>query len=295
MRVHTHTHTQAHTHTHTHKFFTETVAATSMLTTRDPRSACQIRAFVADLRTKFLRGDFPFIWVQLSPWVGHEAATTTYQLPALRSSQLAVNALPNVGFSTAVDLGDFDPSTNPWGGVHFRNKAPIGPRLANVAAALVYGQTDVKHQSPTAVSAAAVAGGGARVTFVSVQGSLQLRDGNVCPASVDVSKCGWFEIQVAGKWVNATATVDGSSIVVAPKDAAGARFDTSTDATAVRYAWADWPVATLYDDTLPAIPFWVLHFGFWPLVRLVDGSARPASSNPFLAALLMCLNRSGPK
>ena len=36
----------------------------------------------------------PFIWVQLAPWVGHEAATSDFQLPALRAAQMAVQVLP---------------------------------------------------------------------------------------------------------------------------------------------------------------------------------------------------------
>ncbi len=77
--------------------------------------------------------------MQLSPWVHNEAATSYFQLPSMRLAQLAVQALPLTGYVTAVDLGDYDPQTNPWGEVHFRNKAPLGPRLANAVNALVYG------------------------------------------------------------------------------------------------------------------------------------------------------------
>jgi len=44
---------------------------------------------VQDWRAKFSAATrnaavVPFMWVQLSPWVGHEAATSLYQLPAIR-------------------------------------------------------------------------------------------------------------------------------------------------------------------------------------------------------------------
>merc|ERR1712032_286021 len=116
--------------------------------------ACQIVAMVSDWRKKFSSASLPFMWVQLSPWIGHEAATSILQLPELRQAQTAVQALPMTGFASAVDLGDFDPSTNPWGGVHFRNKAPLGPRLMRVAEALVYGK-DVLWKGPEATDAIA--------------------------------------------------------------------------------------------------------------------------------------------
>ena len=58
-------------------------------------------------------------------------------------------------------LGDPDPQTNPWDAVHFRNKAPLGPRLAAVARDLVYGLDDgaaPRWMGPVAIDARAEEG-----------------------------------------------------------------------------------------------------------------------------------------
>jgi hypothetical protein len=65
---------------------------------------CAIKAMVKDWREKFKLA-LPFLWVQISPWEGHEAATTVHQLPDMRLAQMAANDLPLTGMATAVDLG----------------------------------------------------------------------------------------------------------------------------------------------------------------------------------------------
>lgn len=149
---------------------------------------CAIQAMVRDWRTKFKLA-LPFLWVQISPWEGHEATTSNYQLPAMRLAQMAANELPLTAMATAVDLG---PSANahgwdsgdehgpdPWGNVHFRNKGPLGPRLSAAAMNVVYGNTSIRYKGPEAVIATATAirmpaatvdvcGGTARATGVTV-------------------------------------------------------------------------------------------------------------------------------
>jgi hypothetical protein len=71
---------------------------------------------------------------QISPWEGHEAATTVHQLPDMRLAQMAANELPLTGMATAVDLGPpanahgwdsgDEHGPDPWGNVHFRASTP---------------------------------------------------------------------------------------------------------------------------------------------------------------------------
>jgi sialate O-acetylesterase len=74
--------------------------------------SCQIQAMITDWRKKFNLA-LPFLWVQISPWEGHEAATTAYQLPEMRLAQMAANKLPLTGMATAVDLGPHA-NSNGW-------------------------------------------------------------------------------------------------------------------------------------------------------------------------------------
>ncbi len=66
----------------------------------------------------------------------------------LRNAQLEALDLPNVGYATAVDLGD---AASPFGSVHprfgasflsliIRDKQTVGQRLANYALAQIYGK-----------------------------------------------------------------------------------------------------------------------------------------------------------
>ena len=258
---------------------------------------------VKDWREKFKLA-LPFLWVQISPWEGHEAATTSNQLPEMRLAQMAANALPLTGMATAVDLGP--PATangwdsgdehgpDPWGNVHFRNKGPLGPRLSSAALNIVYGNASEPYRGPEAASAALVTvalpaedcGGRTSATGVAISFKngtlggglkwvpkecpylvLKLRahmstESPDCTHNIDdcIKKCGWFDIEMgAGNWhYNATATISGDTIVVSPPtDVVGCPIEQQQVApTGVRYLYADWPVATLFNrDGFPGLPF----------------------------------------
>jgi sialate O-acetylesterase len=131
--------------------------------------SCAIQAMVRDWRAKFNATSpaLPFIWVQIAPWEGHEAATTSRALPAMRLAQMAANALPRVAMATAVDLGSAanakgwntgdEHGPDPWGNVHFRRKGPLGPRLSAAALAVVYGNASVPYRGPEAERVSTIA------------------------------------------------------------------------------------------------------------------------------------------
>ena len=65
--------------------------------------SCAIKAMVRDWRAKFQLA-LPFLWVQISPWEGHEAATSNYELPAMRLAQMAsTKAVPRQYLASSVD------------------------------------------------------------------------------------------------------------------------------------------------------------------------------------------------
>jgi len=74
---------------------------------------------------------------------------------------------------------------------------------------------------------------------------------NVCDLGVALDQCRGFDVGTSdGKWTNATVTISGGSILVSTTLLAG------TTVTGVCYAFANYPVATLYNgDGLPALPF----------------------------------------
>lgn len=152
--------------------------------------------------------------------------------------------------------GDPDPSTNPWGGVHWRTKAPVGDRLAAVAEALCYGNETVQTRGPMALKAVRVRGG-VQVSFddKSLGEHGLVAKPMTCPFYAlkqpqNIARCGWFEAQTRGNWSNTSATISA--------DAKSITISASAEATAVRYLYADWPVAQLFNaEGLPATPFWI--------------------------------------
>lgn len=90
--------------------------------------ACRFPAMITDWRNKLDLPDLSFFFVQL-------AAFGENDFSLIRSAQVAAAQLPNVGFVTAIDLGD--PSST-YGAVHSRRKQEVGRRLSLVARSIQY-------------------------------------------------------------------------------------------------------------------------------------------------------------
>jgi len=184
--------------------------------------------------------------VQLAPW-----SPGSDSIPATRQAQLEAVALGNVGFASAVDLGDF---TSPFGNVHPRDKQDVSRRLLLAARAIIYGNTSAVYKGPMAnkfvISTPTTPTASITVSFDSdtISGGLVLRPEPQCPAGAN---CLWYAIQFnGGNWVRATATLSGNQLVISVANPSNGRI------TGVRYAWAPWPMCNLYNGaSLPAIPF----------------------------------------
>ncbi len=184
-------------------------------------------AMIANWRSGFGQGNFPFLIVQLAGFApGGDA------WPPLRQAQwLTAQTVPNSGIATAIDVGE------QWN-IHPHNKQEVGHRLALVAEAKVYGEK-MDYAGPV-YRMMTVTGGAAHLAFDHLSGGLVAKDGKPLTG---------FEVAGAdGKFVPADAKIDGESVVVS-----AAQVPTPT---AVRYAWAGYPECSLYNKAgLPAFPF----------------------------------------
>jgi len=180
--------------------------------------------------------------VQLAPWLSGDNNGETLT----RLAQMYATALINVGAATAMDWGDV---TSPFDNIHPRYKQIVGYRLHLAARGISYGEK-IQYKGPQATSWGVVQGTTARVDFeLDTLGSGLVFVPKTCDDGVPVNQCGWFDIGTEdGKWTNATATINGNSVfITAP---------VVGKITGVRYAWANFPVATLYNkEGLPALPF----------------------------------------
>ncbi len=184
-------------------------------------------AMITDWREQWGQGDFPFYFVQLANFMAEKATPADSQWAELREAQLLTLQLRNTGMAVIIDIGDaLD--------VHPKNKQDVGKRLALSALAQTYGQT-IPYSGPL-FAAAEVEGTAIRVTFEHANGGLLCRGEQLTGFAI------------AGKdkeFVWADARIDGDSIIVS-----------KPAPVAVRYAWADNPVANLYNGAgLPASPF----------------------------------------
>ena len=189
-------------------------------------------AMIADWRSLFGQGDFPFYIVSLPAFTKRSPVPVDGDdWTELRESQaIAAATVPNSCLAVTIDTGEAD-------NIHAKDKQPVGDRLALCALAKHYGKS-VVYSGPTLESVERLPGS-IRLHFTHTDGGLVVKG----------DKLGEFSI--AGedrKWVWADARIEGNSVVVSSPSV--------PNPTQVRYAWQSNPAATLFNGAgLPAAPF----------------------------------------
>ena len=181
-------------------------------------------------RKEFHRPELPFLMVQL-PRLNDKAPLRAYW-PEFREVQKRVSeTLPQVYFTTTIDLG----STN--SDVHPKRKLEVGERLADLAAAKVYGK-DVPCSGP-AYKSSALKDGKVEVAFDFAEGI----------KTTDDKEPVGFELSADGKkYSPAQAELQGDTILLSSPEVKSPKY--------LRYAWATFLSPNLVNaDKLPAIPF----------------------------------------
>lgn len=183
-------------------------------------------ALIADWRRHWNQGNFPFFYVQISSFT----STPQEAWAVIREAQRRTLSVANTGMAVTIDIGNPD-------NVHPSDKQDVGHRLALAARALSYGES-IEYSGPL-FRQASVEEGTIRVDFDHAASGLVGKGGPLTG----------FEI--AGedsKFVLATATIDGSSLLVSAKDVPNPKY--------VRYGWQNAPVVNLFNgEGLPASPF----------------------------------------
>lgn len=195
----------------------------------------QYRSLFQDLirnwRRDWGQGDFPFLAVQLAPYLAVREEPGESAWAELREAQmLAMRRLPLVGVVVTTDVGDPNDIHPIW-------KKPVGERLALAARALAYGER-ITWSGPL-YREARFQGDRAVVFFDHVGRGLEARGGPLKGFAI----CGEDR-----KWVWAEARIVGDTVEV--------WHPRVQRPVAVRYGWADCPVVNLWNkDGLPASPF----------------------------------------
>ncbi len=192
------------------------------------RAPMYLRTFstmIADWRSKWGEGNFPFFFAQISSFT----STEFEKWGIIRDAQRRTLSLTNTGMAVTLDIGQAD-------NVHPPDKQTVGHRLALAARDIAYGE-HIEDSGPL-FRQAVTEGASMRVWFDHGEG-LTAKGG------------GLIGFEVAGsdhKFVPANAKIDGGEVVVTAPEIKSPSY--------VRYAWANFSIANLYNSAgLPASTF----------------------------------------
>ncbi len=187
---------------------------------------------IRNWRRDWGQNDFPFLCVQLAPWMPIKDEPQDSTWAELREAQLlSTTVLPKVGMAVITDVGD--PKD-----IHPTKKQPVGARLALAARGIAYGEK-IEFSGPL-YRDMKVADGKIILRFDHVGKGLEARDGELKGFAI----CGSDRKFV---WAKAEILPDNTVAVSSPE---------VPQPVAVRYGWADCPVVNFWNkDGLPASPF----------------------------------------
>jgi sialate O-acetylesterase len=180
-------------------------------------------AMIANWRSKWKQGNFPFFFVQIAPFKG--------QPPEIREAQMLTLAKsPNTAMAVTTDVGNAND-------IHPGQKEPVGQRLALAARALTYGEK-IEYSGPL-YQAMKIQGNKIALSFTHPGTGLVAKDGDLK---------GFTIAGADGKFVPAKAVIDGSLVIVSAEGV--------PEPKAARYGWDNVPDVNLYNkEGIPASPF----------------------------------------
>lgn len=187
---------------------------------------------ISHWRKEWGQGDFPFYWVQLADFMEEKPEPVPSSWAELREAQTMTLALPHTGQAVIIDRGEAHD-------IHPKDKQTVANRLARLALANDYG-IQIVSESPRYASHQ-VQGNKVTVRFDHVGGGLD---------TFDVRTPRGFAVAGADQvfhWADAK---------IAAPDKMEVWSEQVPNPVAVRYAWADNPVANVQNmEGLPLTPF----------------------------------------
>ena len=239
--------------------------------------AYQYRRLFVDMirnwRKDWGQGDFPFLLVQLAPFMAIKEQPAESSWAELREAQtMATTALPKVGMAVITDYGDPKDIHPIW-------KKPVGYRLALAARGIAY-EEKIVYSGPLYRSMK-IKGDQAFLSFDSIGEGLfggvfankpPPESGLTYDVEMARLKAPLQGFAIAGedrKFVWANANIQDDKVVVSSPAVA--------KPVAVRYGWADCPVVNLYCSPaagappLPASPF---RTDDWPMTTAPGAAAK---------------------
>lgn len=186
---------------------------------------------ISSWRKSWGLGDFPFLFVQLAPFMQISSEPQESAWAELREAQLLTHQrCKNTAMTVITDAGDEND-------IHPKQKEIVGLRLALAAQAIAYGPP-VIYLGPV-FEKMEIQKSNAILSFKHIGSGIASRDGPLRGFTMAGSD---------GKFYPAQATIENNQVIVQ------SAFVTAP--FAVRYGWANYPVGNLFNqEGLPASPF----------------------------------------
>ena len=190
-------------------------------------------ALIRNWRNLFNHAQMPFYYVQVAPFNWGIKDTTLYDYAVFREAQAKVKeVVPYTGMVVTMDIAD--PTD-----IHPRNKQDVGYRLAKMALANVYGETNTVYTGPEYASHR-VEGETLKILFKNTGSGLVTNDGQPPRHFYIAGADGVFHY--------AQATIEKNEVWL--------RSEKVKTPLAVRYAFTNYPVTNLENaEGFPAVPF----------------------------------------
>lgn len=187
---------------------------------------------IDDWRIGFQQGNLPFITIQLANYMKRMEQPSESGWAELREAQAFSLRYPQTGLVTTIDIGEAND-------IHPRNKLDVGRRLYKQAQVLAYGDHAVG--CGPLFRSMQITGNEVRIRFDHASGGLQLKDSTLAQPFALAGEDRKFY------WADRVRAEDDTVLL---------RCDHVSVPVAVRYGWADNPVANLYNkEGFPAVPF----------------------------------------
>jgi len=185
---------------------------------------------IQNWRDDWKEGDFPFLFVQLAPWIARGDKSDRTWAELREAQLLTTQNLKNTGMAVITDVGDAID-------IHPKKKEPVGARLARAALALAYGEK-IEYAGPV-YDRLKIEGDKAILSFTHIGKGLEMKGETLQGFTV----AGTDQV-----FHPAMAEIKGDKVVV--------RSDKVANPVAVRYGWSNNPTVNLWNkDGLPATPF----------------------------------------
>ncbi|AUP78538.1 sialate O-acetylesterase [Flavivirga eckloniae] len=191
-------------------------------------------AMVKDWRTRWSIGDFPFYYVQIAPfhYGNNDVFQTVNNTAFMREAQLqCLDLIPNSGIAITIDIGEENY-------IHPPKKKEVADRLLFNALNQTYDYKTIDYAAP-------------------IYDSLELKDGGILLKFKNAETGLYSYNELTGFEIAGDDKIFYPAVAkIVKRKHVFAISDKVPNPVAIRYAWKNWIVGTLYDaNLLPASSF----------------------------------------